>query len=197
MRIIGLLGGVASGKSFVARQFESLGAGVLDADRAAHEVLRMPEIEAAAQERWGPEVLDCRGRIDRSRLARIVFGPRGATEREYLEKLTHPRIQQLVRRQAEALAEAGHPVAVVDAPLLLEAGWDAFCDALIYIDTPRPSRLARALERGWKEEEFTAREDAQESLDVKRARADMIVDNSGSAEQTRAQIERYWHALVG
>lgn len=197
MRIIGLLGGVASGKSYVARQFEALGAGVLDADCAAHEVLRMPEVERAAQQRWGPEILDPQGRIDRGRLAKIVFGPDGRSEREYLENLTHPRIQQLVRRQAEALAQAGHPLAVVDAPLLLEAGWDAFCDALIYVDTPRPSRLARALERGWKEEDFAAREDAQESLDVKRARADMIVDNSGSARQTRAQVERYWHALVG
>ena len=86
---------------------------------------------------------------------------------------------------------------MLDAPLLLEAGWDGLCDTLVFVDAPRPLRMARAVGRGWREEEFAAREGVQKSLDSKRARADVIIDNSGSPESTRAQVERFWHTLVG
>ncbi len=85
---------------------------------------------------------------------------------------------------------------MLDAPLLLEAGWDKFCDTLVFVDAPRELRLARALARGWSEEDFAAREGVQESLDWKRRRADVVVDNSGSPEQTRSQVERLWHSLI-
>ena len=198
MRIIGILGGVAGGKSLVARQLAQLGAGVLDADRAGHEVLRRPEIEAAARARWGPEVFGADGRIDRAKLAKIVFarGPEAAGERKYLEERTHPLIGRLLEEHADRLAGEGCPAAVLDAPLLLEAGWDRLCDTLVLVDAPRELRLARAVRRGWSEEDFVAREDAQESLDSKRAVADAIVDNSGSPEATRARVERMWHSLI-
>ena len=121
MKILGILGGVASGKSTVARQFAQLGAAVLDADRAGHEVLRLPEIEAAARRRWGEEAFGPDGRIDRQRLACIVFapGPKGRREREFLEQLTHPEIARAIRRQAERNGRrrgrrggSGRPVAV-------------------------------------------------------------------------------------
>ena len=199
MQVIGLMGGVASGKSLVAEQLAALGAGVLDADRAGHEALALPEIEAAARQRWSAAAFAADGRIDRARLARIVFAapPDGPREREYLEQLTHPEIGRLLRQQAEALAAAGTGVAVLDAPLLLEAGWDKLCDRLVFVDAPRQARLARALKRGWTEEDFAARERAQESLDSKRKRADAVIDNSGSPQYTQAQVERFWHSLIG
>jgi len=199
MHVIGILGGVASGKSLVAGQLAELGAGVLDADRAGHEVLRQPPIEAAVRRRWGASVFGPDGRIDRNRLAKIVFAdpPAGPQERKHLEQLTHPEIARLLRRQADAMAASGKVAAVLDAPLLLEAGWDKLCKELLFIDAPWPVRLSRALARGWSEEDFAAREGVQESLDLKRARADVIVDNSGSPEHTRAQIERFWHSHVG
>jgi len=197
--VIGLLGGVASGKSLVAGLLAELGAGVLDADRAAHEVLTDAAVESAARERWGSNVFGPDGRIDRARLARIVFagGPDGRRQRKYLEQLTHPRIGRLLAGQADRLRASGAAAAVLDAPLLLEAGWDRLCDKLVFVDAPRDIRLERARKRGWSEEDFDAREAAQESLEAKRRRADVVVDNSGSAASTRAQIERFWRTLVG
>jgi dephospho-CoA kinase len=198
--IIGLLGGIASGKSLVADCLEELGAGVLDADGIGHEVLRMPAVREAIRQRWGEQVIGSDGQVDRQRLAKIVFdpSPTGRDSLQYLEQLTHPKIGQLLEQEAEALAATGrHKALVLDAPVMLEAGWHTLCDHLLFIDAPREARLARALARGWTEADFSAREDAQESLDVKRRHADAIIDNSGSTEATRAQVTRLWHSLIG
>lgn len=199
MVVIGLLGGVASGKSLVAAELARLGAGVLDADRAGHEVLQMPHIKDAVRERWGPSVFGTDGEIDRSLLAGIVFGPppSGPRERHFLQRLTHPEIGRVLSRQIDHMADSGKRAAVLDAPLLLEAGWDKVCNVLVFVEAPRWLRLSRALARGWTEAEFSAREEAQQSLGVKRSRADVVVDNSGDLEQTRAQVERFWRSLVG
>jgi dephospho-CoA kinase len=199
MRFIGLVGGVASGKSLVAHQFAQLGAGLLDADRAAHDVLRLPQIEAAAGARWGNAIFAPDGHIDRARLARIVFAepPDGPRQREYLEQLVHPEVHRLLLQQAAQMVAAGVAVAVLDVPLLLEAGWQSQCDPLIYVDVPRAVRLARAVARGWSEEQFTAREAAQQSLDCKRRAAGLTVDNSDSPEQTAAQVAQIWRGLAG
>ena len=238
MKILGLLGGVASGKSLVAQQLADLGAVVLDADRAGHEALRLPATEEAARRRWGDAVFGPDGHIDRGRLAKIVFAPppNGLCERKFLEELTHPEIGRRLLAQAEGLRtgppasfnpEPGYPrhpladrgsapdssgnalsaalrppkssspLAVLDAALILEAGWDRLCDYFVFIDVPEEVRLARALQRGWTEGDFAAREAAQESLDSKRARADVIIDNSGSAAHTQGQVERLWQFLVG
>lgn len=199
MQVVGLLGGVASGKSLVARQLSDLGAGLLIGDDAGHEVLAWPEVVAGVRARWGQRVFGPDGRIDRSRVAQLVFAPPpdGPRELEYLERLTHPKIGTLLRQQAAQMAASGRLVAVLDAAVMLKAGWDGFCDRIVFVDTPRATRLARARDRGWSEEEFARREAAQESLDEKRRRADTIIDNSGSAEGTRAQVARLWRTLVG
>ncbi|HID76486.1 MAG TPA: dephospho-CoA kinase [Planctomycetaceae bacterium] len=199
IHLIGLLGGVASGKSLVARELARLGAGLLDADRAGHEALGVERVKQAVRKHWGPGVFGADGEIDRARLSRIVFAapPDGPRERRYLEQITHPEIGRILHRQAGEMASLGVAVAVLDAPLLIEAGWDHCCDTLVFVDAPRELRLTRARKRGWSEEEFAAREEAQESLDVKRKRAHLILDNSGSVEQVRAQVERFWRTLVG
>jgi dephospho-CoA kinase len=199
MLVIGILGGVASGKSLVSGELARLGAGVLDADSVGHEVLRMPAIVAAARQRWGEGIFAADGQIDRKRLARLVFSPspEGSRQRKYLEELTHPEIRRLLRQEARRMSEAGKVAAILDAPLLLEAGWDKFCGKLIFVDAPRELRLQRALARGWSEKEFAVRESVQEDLESKRGRADAVVDNSGSPEQTRDQVQRLWQSLVG
>jgi dephospho-CoA kinase len=198
MRVIGLVGGVASGKSLVARQFAELGAGVLDGDRAGHEVLRQPEVEETARRRWGPEIFTAEGRIDRKALARIVFAPTPDARHElsFLEQLTHPHIGDLLRCQAAEMAAHGVPLAILDAPVLFKAGWHQFCDKIVFVEAPEEIRRARARERGWSDADFAAREAAQESLNVKQERADTTVDNSGSPEATQAQVERLWHSLI-
>jgi dephospho-CoA kinase len=199
MLIVGLVGGIASGKSEVARQLQSLGAAWLDADRAGHEVLREDAIKTALRQHFGEQIFSSDGEVDRSRLAARVFGTtqQHAAELKYLESLTHPRIRQKLSDHVQQWRASGCRVAVLDAPVLLKAGWREFCDRLVFVDAPRESRLQRALSRGWTEEEFDAREAAQESLQAKREAADLIMDNSGSLDGIRTQVVRFWQSLVG
>ncbi|MEN6406724.1 MAG: dephospho-CoA kinase [Thermoguttaceae bacterium] len=197
MRIIGIVGGVASGKSAVAEHMRRLGAAVIDADQLGHEALRLPRVEAAARQRWGQAVFGDDGRIDRARLAAVVFGADSKAERErkYLEKLTHPEIARRLWQQAVA-ASSRVPLVVLDAALLTETGWDKWCEKVVFVDAPPEMRQRRTAARGWDKEDFTAREGAQDSLDRKRERADVIIDNSGPLERTQAQVEQFWASLV-
>jgi dephospho-CoA kinase len=196
--MIGILGGVASGKSVVAEILAEHGLGILDADRAGHETLRLSHVVKAARNRWGEKVLAPNGQIDRNRLAEIVFTPGEEAERErkYLEGLTHPEIAFRLMLEANRMTASGVPAVVLDAAVMIEAGWDVWCDKLVFVEVPRKIRLERALARGWKEADFIAREGVQESLDFKRRRADVVIDNSGSTEQARAQVERFLPSLL-
>jgi dephospho-CoA kinase len=101
-----------------------------------------------------------------------------------------------LRAEAERLAVAGYKLLVLDAPVMLKAGWDAMCDAIVFVDAPRDVRLQRALGRGWTPDEFTRREQAQESAEIKRKRANYVIDNGGSIESTRAQTADLWRNLA-
>jgi len=198
MKIIGLLGGIASGKSLVAEQFCRLGAGLLDGDRAGHEVLLLPEVEQLVRERWGNAVFAPDGHVDRKALGRIVFEPSdtGRRELEYLEKITHPRIGDRLRQQAADLAAAGRSIAVLDAPVMLKAGWDTFCDHIVFVEAPEEVRRSRATARGWRQEDIAAREAVQEPLAIKRQHADFVIDNSGTRDQTSAQVDELWRTVT-
>ena len=195
MRVIGLVGGVAGGKSLVAGQLERLGAALVSGDQAGHEVLRDEDVIRRLRDRWGEAVVTSGGQIDRRAVANIVFGPGAAAraELEFLENVTHPRIKALLQQR---VAAADREIVVLDAAVLIEAGWDDICDTIVFVDTPREIRLARALGRGWSQEDFAAREAAQESLNEKRKRADLVIDNSGGIETTRPQVAHLWHSLA-
>jgi dephospho-CoA kinase len=172
---------------------------VLDADRAGHEVLRQAHVKDAARERWGDNIFSPDGEIERKRLAAIVFArtDKGRRELEFLEKLTHPEIGRRLQTELNDLKRQGVQVAVLDAPVMLKAGWERFCDQIWFIDAPYETRLQRAKARGWTEEEFRARELAQEPVERKRELADLVLDNSGDVGYTHQQIERLFHSLIG
>jgi len=196
MIVVGIAGGVASGKSFVSEQLEILGARILDADRVAHEVLLETDVKNSIRRRWGDSVFDNQGEVNRKEVAKIVFSksPQGAEDLKYLEGLTHPRIGQRLRKQMDEFAsDKKTKVVVLDAAVMFKAGWDRFCDKIIFVDAPRDVRLARAKSRGWSEMNFVAREAAQETLDVKKNHADFVVDNSKSIDETFAQIQEFWN----
>ena len=198
MKLLGLIGGIASGKSTVAGLFGQLGAVVLDADRVGHEVLRLPAVRAAVGGRWGKDVIGPDGEIDRKALGRIAFAspPDGPRELAELERITHPEIRRQLTAEIEELAKSGTRLAVLDAAVMLKSGWDRLCDAIAFIDVPRELRLARALDRGWTAEDFAHREAAQESVDQKRSRADFVLDNSRDLGYIQSQVQRCWQTLT-
>jgi dephospho-CoA kinase len=198
MFVLGIVGGIASGKSLVSAYLARLGAETIDADKLGHEVLHMPEVIAAARLRWGDEVLTSDGQLDRKAIARRVFGEGASAraERRFLEELTHPRIGTLVREQISEIATRGDTdVVVLDAALMLETGWDEYCDRILYVDAPDEVRRVRAQARGWSLKDLAAREAAQFPLSQKRARADIVIDNSGPPEKTYKQLDMAWHSL--
>jgi dephospho-CoA kinase len=196
MLLIGIVGGVASGKSTVADAFAALGAGVLNADRAGHEVLHEPEVKAALRERWGDAVFDADGSVQRPAIAKIVFAAAGNEEKQFLEAVSHPRIDKRLRNEAAELAQRGVPIAILDAALLYEAGWDKLCDRVLFVDASRELRLARALTRGWTEADFAAREARQWPVEEKRRRAGIVLDNSGTPAEMQRQVERLWRSWL-
>jgi dephospho-CoA kinase len=199
MKIIGLVGGVASGKSLVAKMLVELGAGLLDADRAGHAVLAEDAtVQRKLHQRWGDAVFAPNGSVDRRAIAQRVFASGGTAEldRRFLEDLLHQRIRRRLLRAKDQFAAEGRPAVVLDAPVLLEAGWGPMCDILLMVDVPREIRLKRALNRGWTEEEFSRREAAQWPVDDKRREAHFMIANDGSEAELRQAVQEFWHAHV-
>ena len=188
MQTLGLIGGIGSGKSLVASLFAQLGAGVIGADAIGHRVLGLPAVKETLRQRWGNGVFQPNDEIDRKAVAALVFVPTesGRRELEFLTALTHPLIHNAIEEELK-LAET--PLAVLDAALLLETDWKTNVDRVVFVDAPRNIRLQRVLNRGWTESQFDAREAAQLSVELKKAKADWIIDNSGSIEETFDQVK--------
>ena len=198
MLIVGIVGGIASGKSVVSACFEEKGAIVLDADRAGHKVLQEPSVCDQIRNIWGDSVFQSDGQVDRKRLGQIVFALQGGEkELAKLEQITHPRIKQILEEQIGRHSQEGvYPVAILDAPILLKAGWDKFCDLIVFVDSSFENRLARAQQRGWTRSDLERREASQTPLDQKRSRADLTVTNDGTLESVKQQVSRIWDRLV-
>jgi len=199
MLILGLVGGIASGKSLVANVLRDMGAVVLDADQAGHYVLRQPDVIAELKKRWGDKVLDAKGQVIRREVAKIVFGQGNVGERKFLEQLTHPRIEELLKTELDTIRKSADlpPVVVIDAPLLFEAGWDKYCDKVLFVDAPRDIRLERAVARGWSTEQFAAREASQLPLVDKASRSHIVIRNAKTLEHIRDVLRLTWrHRLI-
>jgi len=194
MRVVGLTGGIASGKSTVSAMFRELGAQVIDADQVAREVVApgTPGVEEVA--RRFPGVVDGRGQLDRAALGERIFADSG--ERKALEAILHPRIRAEVARRMEALESTGFDVVLYDAALLIENDLHRGMDGVVLVAAPEAVQRARLVARdGLDEAAISARLAAQLSLADKRAHATWVVDNGGSLEDTRAQVRRIWEEI--
>ena len=206
MITIGLVGGVASGKSVVASEFQKLGAGILNGDRIGHEVLNLPSVRDALVYRWGNDIVTSDGELDRQAIAQIVFPTPTAQqsvqdqavgELRFLERVTHPEIGKILAARLEKMRGLDRfPVAVIDAAVMLKAGWDSLCDQIIFVDAPVALRRRRAQMRGLAAEQFEAREACQTPVSKKKDRADIIIDNSGPPQNTFRQVEEVWQTLL-
>ena len=186
--VIGLIGGIGSGKSQVAAAFARHGARVIAGDQLGQAALRDPAVRDRVVSRWGEAIMEERGEIDRRRLGAIVFAD--PVERKALEAITHPWIRlHILAEIEEARQDPRVPLIVLDAAIMLEAGWNDVCDRLVYIEAPRLVRLERvARQRGWSEKEVDARERAQLPLTEKVVQADHVLDNSASLEHLNRQV---------
>jgi dephospho-CoA kinase len=188
MKVLGLTGGIGSGKSMVASMFAQLGADVIDADQLARDVVEpgQPALDEIATA-FGRDILLPDGHLDRGKLGRIIFAD--SVARGTLNAITHPRIRE---RMDAAIAErASRPgIVIADIPLLYENERTGTVEAVIVVWVDHETQLRRLLERdGLTEQEARQRIAAQMPLDEKRARADAVIDNSGSRESTQRQVE--------
>jgi dephospho-CoA kinase len=193
MKTIGVIGGIASGKSAVAALLAQRGAVVLDADRFAHAALGSAEVLNQLVERRGAGVQNADGSPNRRAISERVFANADAVaNRRFLESLIHPRVREQMEVELKHLRETGTAVVVLDVPLLIEAGWRDMCDWVIFVAAPEEIRRARAGERGWSAAEFAQREAAQLPISKKQSAADATVENSGDFEQLDRQVAALW-----
>ncbi|AOH48598.1 dephospho-CoA kinase [Selenomonas sp. oral taxon 920] len=197
MKIIGLTGGIACGKSTVSKTLHALGAYIIDADVLAHELSQPKQpIFNVYVERFGRAVVTAGGTLDRAAVAQRVFSDPAV--RAEMDAVTHPLIRAEAERRIQAARTAGERAAVLDVPLLFEAGWDVLADETWVVAIPEEEQLARLLARDktMHESEARARIGAQMPLAEKCARADIVIDNSGTKEETREYIGKVWSERI-
>lgn len=197
MRVLGLTGGIATGKSLVAGIFRDLGAAVVDADELAHQVTAPgePALEEIRQA-FGTGVFTSEGRLDRRALGRLVFANAGL--RRTLERIVHPRVRRLLEEAVARLKATEAPLIVLEIPLLFETGEPLLrvIDRVVVVTAPETVQLQRLQVRnGLTEAEARARMAAQMPLALKVERADYVVENGGTPEETRRQVEQIWEAV--
>lgn len=182
--VLGILGGVGSGKSSLASLLAEQGLLVLDADREAGRVLASPEMRPILEELFGPEIFAPEG-PRKDRIAAAIFSD--PSLRACLEEAMHPRIRQFLLSEMRSALKSGKSV-VLDVPLLLEGGLIAHCDRALYLEVPDATREARVTSRGMDPLDWRRREAAQAPLADKRAAAHKVFDNSGTIDDLKAQV---------
>ena len=195
MLLVGLTGNIASGKSTVAQYFEDRGATLIDADMLARRAVEAgtPGYRDIVR-RWGDEVLGPDGELDRGALRRIVFAE--PDELSALNRIVHPQVARLRDRMVAEARDRGDRICICDIPLLFEKNLVEEFDRIILIDAPRPLRLERLVrDRELRETEAMDMITAQMPAELKRARADYIIDNDGTLEQLEERSAEVWSAL--
>ncbi|NBB94719.1 MAG: dephospho-CoA kinase [Planctomycetes bacterium] len=188
--VIGITGGIGSGKSTVARAFGEVGCEVIDADALGHALLDEPGIREAIRRQWGGEVVNASGAVDRGKLGRLVFADPQVRRR--LEDILHPPMRSEMQRRIAAARQAGRTRAVViDAAVLFEAGWDVLCTHTVYVEAPLADRVARVTAaRGWSRAELLRREKVQFPLDRKQELCCYGLKNVDDVSHLPGQVTR-------
>lgn len=187
---------------------------MIDADAIGHQVLRLPDVKQRLCDEFGREILAADGEIDRRRLGGLVFGttPEQQAARRKLEQIVHPEIGRLIsetisqERASHTIqaSEVSHPsgaavaeAVILDAAILLEAGWNDVCTAVVFVDSPLKTRQQRVHEsRGWSGEDLRKREASQMGLDEKKSHADLIISNDSTLEHAGRQLEEFIDQLI-
>lgn len=194
--VIGITGGIGSGKSTVAQMFGEFHCLVISSDQQVNQAYRDPAIIQQLRFWWGDAIVRPDGQVDRARIADIIFSDPG--QRLKLEGLLHPKVEQL--RQGLMLGAADDPqvpAIIWDTPLLFETGLYRQCDAIVFVEGPLPQCLHRVRQtRGWTQDELTRRENSQWPLDKKREISDYIVDNTADAEFVRGQVREVLFRII-
>jgi dephospho-CoA kinase len=191
--IVGLLGGIASGKSTVAARLAGFGAVVIDADRIAHEVLEAPELRRSIVRMFGEDAFDGEGRPDRRRIGEAAFADPELLAN--LEALVHPAVRERMGREIEAAGDV--PAVVVDAPLLMEGGLTGIVDLLVFVEAPTQVRIDRTrAHRGWEPDELSRRESRQAPVGEKLSRARLTIRNDGTLEDLERRAETLWREIL-
>ncbi len=188
--ILGLTGGIATGKSTVTGMLRERGIPVIDADQIAREVVEpgKPAYEAIVRH-FGREILLEDGQIDRKKLGEVVFSDE--TERQKLNAIVHPEVRRVMREEAEAAEAGGAEIVFMDIPLLFESKLQHMVEKIAVVYAPADMQLARMIERDeLEEEQAQKRLRAQFPIDQKKSEADFLIDNSASREETVKQVEQ-------
>jgi dephospho-CoA kinase len=201
--LIGVVGGVGSGKSAVANWVSTHApVAVIDADKLGHEALLSVSVKAELRARFGDEIFDSAGNIVRAKLANRVFGvdANHLVARRDLERIVHPAISRQIAAEVSIAVEQRAEAVLLDAAILLEAGWRDLCELVVFIETPAEMRLQRVqAHRGWTKAELQRREESQWDLSKKRQESDLVIVNDRELEYAGKQlldclIERNWVA---
>jgi dephospho-CoA kinase len=196
MFLVGLTGNIGSGKSTVTQLLSERGATIIDADVLARRAVEQgTEAYRAIAERWGTSIIAPDGLLDRGALRRIVFSD--PAELEQLNAIVHPEVERMRAALVELARQRGDRLVVCDIPLLFERRMTEKFDRIVLVDAPRPVRLERLVrERGLRETEAMDMIVAQMPAELKRARADFVIDNDGTLTQLDARVAEVWSALL-
>ncbi len=188
--VIGITGGVGSGKSTVAAAFGELGCEVIDADRLGHSLLAEPGIETAIRRTFGEAAFNAAGKVDRRALGKIVFADPQQMRR--LEDILHPQMRSAIQACISQTRQGGHVRAVVlDAAVLFETGWDKLCDTTVFVEAPLETRARRVADaRGWSRQELLRREALQIPLDRKQQSCCHTLQNVSDVSRLPGQVTR-------
>ena len=196
IKVIGITGGIASGKSTIAKMLESLGASVINADEICHRLINTKSISQKIINRWGDHIQDKYGRIERDKLGEIVFSDK--KEISTLNKMIHPEAIKRIKNRITKLRNQSTTVAIVlDAALLVESDLIDICDIILFVDTRKNTCKERVKNsRKWPTGEITKREKFQRSLREKKKIADIVICNNRYQTDTLKQVKNFWQQFI-